>query len=519
MSARDKLTEHFASISTLKLTDAFTADPQRAQKLSHQVDHLYVDLSRHRLTDETMDLLVELAKEIHLEQNIHSLFCGENINVTEQRPALHTALRHSGPSEHLKHIWQQVDNNLEHMSRFVKHLHSGKIRGGSGKPIDTIVHLGIGGSDLGPRLAVSALYQEKTADLKTVFVANIDPQEIEAALTDANPETTLFVVCSKSFTTTETLTNARKARQWLIDNHCSNLPAHFMAVTANADAAQEFGIAADRIFPMQEWVGGRYSVWSAVGLTVAANFGMEQFHAFLRGAHNMDTHFYSQPIISNIPALLGLIDCWYINYFKCRSLAVIPYDSSLALLPDYLAQLVMESNGKSVDREGNAVTLETSPVVWGGVGTNAQHAFMQLLHQGTQLVPVDFLVPINSRTSDAAQHRQLVANCLAQAETLMTGTVDQELPPWRKLAGNRPSTVIVYDCLSAEVLGMLLALYEHRTFVQACVWNINPFDQWGVEHGKATAGRILESLEGKPGARETHPATQALIDHFRKQRQ
>lgn len=519
MSARDKLTKHFASISSLKLTDAFTSDPQRTQKLSRQIDHLYIDLSRHLLTGKTVDLLVELAQEIHLEQYIHALFNGEDINVTEQRPALHTALRHSGSAEHMQGIWQQVDKELERMSAFTAQLHAGEIRGAGGKPIDTIIHLGIGGSELGPRLALSALYGDKTADLKTVFVANIDPQEIEAALSGANPETTLFIVCSKSFTTTETLTNASKARRWLIDNHCDDLSAHFIAVTANTDAARDFGIAADRIFPMQDWVGGRYSVWSAVGITVAANIGMDRFRAFLQGAHRMDTHFYSRPLRDNIPALLGLIDCWYINYFKCRSLAVIPYDSALALLPAYLSQLVMESNGKSVDREGNAVTLETSPVIWGGVGTNAQHAFMQLLHQGTQLVPVDFLVPVNSRAHDKAQHMQLVANCLAQAETLMTGTADPELPPWRQLTGNRPGTVIVYDRLSAEVLGMLLALYEHRTFVQACVWNINPFDQWGVEHAKAAAGRILGSLEGKSGSADMHPATQALIDHFRKHRQ
>lgn len=518
MSSRDKLAEHFKSIDRMRIADAFAGDPERTEKMLRQHGPLYVDLSRHRLTNETVGLLVELAGEIHLEQHINSLFTGEEVNVSEQRPALHTALRHSGPPEKMESYWLQVDRELERMSGLVERLRTGVARGSNGKPIDTIIHLGIGGSDLGPRLVTAALCHDKTADLDTVFVANVDPQEIEAALASADADSTLFIVCSKSFATAETLANARTARQWLLDRGCRDVSAHFAAVTANPGAAGEFGISPELTFPLPEWVGGRFSVWSAAGLAVAANIGMDRFREFLRGAHSMDEHFYSQPFISNIPALLGLIDCWYINYFKCSSMAIIPYDSCLALLPPYLAQLVMESNGKSVDSQGNPVSMETSAVIWGGVGTNVQHAFMQLLHQGTQMVPVDFLVPVNTPASHDAQHRQLFANCLAQAETLMTGTMDSKLPAWRQLAGNQPCTVIVYDRLTPETLGMLLAMYEHRTFVQACVWGINPFDQWGVEQGKTIAARIQESMENGGGTAKLHPATRALVRHFLKNR-
>jgi glucose-6-phosphate isomerase len=493
------LKQHHKKIVDVHLRELFAADPDRASRYALESGDLYVDYSKHRINDETFSLLLALAKEMQLPRAIQDLFDGNPVNTTEKRPALHTALR-SPPELVIRHkgknISGMVQDELARLAQFIAQLHAGTIKGHSGRSIDTLVNIGIGGSDLGPRLVTGALSQYHRNGLRIHFVANADPVEIDKVLAESSPETTLFIVSSKSFTTQETLANARRACQWLSDQGCSDVTGHMIAVTANSAGATQFGIPPERIFHIWDWVGGRYSVWSAIGVPVAAAIGMDNFLAFLAGAHAMDRHFSSAPLTRNIPVILALLDIWYINFFHCASLAVIPYAHALKLLPRYLGQLVMESNGKSVRRDHNAAGYQTSAIVWGDEGTNAQHAFMQLLHQGTQLVPVDFLVGLQCAPGDNQElHNMLLANCLAQSKALMLGS-DTETQAYKTVTGNKPSTIILYEKLTPEILGMLLALYEHRTYVQACLWNINAFDQWGVELGKILATDIQADLNG-----------------------
>ena len=508
---------HQQSIANSRLQDLFTVDEHRAADFSIQVDSLLVDYSKNSITRETIGLLLELAKVVDIPGKIADLLTGKVVNTSENRPALHTALRRPAAMPLViggADISALVQQELARMQKLVEQLHGQTLTGTTGKPIQKIINIGIGGSDLGPRLVADALYEYKNPVLDVDFVANLDAHDLHRVLNNSNPQTTLFIVTSKSFSTLETQTNALSARHWLIDNGCGDIDKHFIAVSSNRKAVMEFGLAGDRIFTMWDWVGGRYSIWSTVGLPVAIALGMDRFLEFLGGAHAMDNHFRVTPMAENIPVILGLLDVWYNNFCAAETRAVVPYDQRLRLLPDYLSQLVMESNGKRVTDLGQALAIDSTPVVWGSIGTNAQHAFFQMLHQGTRIVPVEFLLPLRSAYNE--NHHKLVANCLAQGKALMLGQPNSQ-EPHRHFPGNRPSTTIAYENLTPKILGMLLAMYEHRTYVQAKVWGINPFDQWGVELGKTLANEIIAELEGEPGMHPDHdPSTKRLIEHFRE---
>ena len=528
-----RLAEHQRQVVGLRLREAFALDPGRAQRFSLGLEGIFVDFSKNLITGETLSLLLDLAGQRGLHGKIDELFSGHEVNTTERRPALHTLLR--APEENrgqttfsqeekekkrkkrgLSPIVRQVWKELNRMFEFAQRLRAGEIRGATGKPITRVVNIGIGGSDLGPRLVIEALseYQQGTIDID--FVANIDPFDIERALACADPETTLFIIASKSFTTQETLVNAQRAQSWLREHGCRDTGKHFLAISANAAAVERFGIGKDRYFKIEDWTGGRYSIWSCVGMSSAISIGADNFRRFQAGAHAVDLHFRSTEFRNNIPVILALLGIWYNNFLDVGAHAVIPYDQRLERLPAYLSQLVMESNGKSVDTEGNRVGTKTSQVIWGGVGSNSQHAVFQFLHQGTRLSTIDFLLPLDSR-HDGRQHELLVANCLAQGEALMQGETNPA-EPHRHFDGNRPSTTILYDRLDPYTLGMLLALYEHKTFVEAAIWGINPFDQWGVELGKNLAGRIAGELAGAEPQTSHDSSTQQLMDKYRSGR-
>ena len=515
--AWQNLIRHHADIAKYHMRDLFTEDSGRAARFTLEQGDFLVDFSKHRITDETLDLLLALADTAGLGQRIDSLFAGEKINLSEDRAAMHPALRapldahfQSGGQD----LSELVNAELTRCREFVERIYDGSFTGTSGKPLSRVINIGIGGSDLGPRLAAEALRAWRRDDGPDVaFVANLDAQELYRILDDTDPETALFVVTSKSFTTLETHTNALAAKQWLQDKGCGDIQRHFAAISSNLEATREFGIDDERVFRIWDWVGGRYSVWSAVGLPVAIYLGMDNFLAFLRGAYAMDQHFRKTPLRDNIPVILGLLDIWYNNFFNAETLTVVPYDQRLRLLPEFLSQLVMESNGKGVTRNNEGLDCHSSHIVWGSIGTNAQHAYFQMLHQGTRLVPVEFLLPLNI-AGEGQNHHKMVANCIAQSKALMQG---QENPqqPWRNFPGNRPSTTIMYRDLTPYNLGMLLAMYEHRTFVQAMIWNINPFDQWGVELGKVLAREIIgEFEEGEIDESRHDGSTVQLMKHF-----
>ena len=561
-----RLAEHQQQVAQLHLREAFAGDPGRAERFSLGLEQVFVDFSKNLITAETLSLLLDLAEQRRLDKKIDELFSGHEVNTTERCPALHTLLRapeykeesvislDSGlcrnddeaagnqpdgdkatiPAEaekwhkdvpltdqrmeiqdghELSDIARQVWHELDRMFDFVQKLRAGQVKGATGKPITRVVNIGIGGSDLGPRLVVEALteYQQGTIDID--FAANIDPFDIERALARADPETTLFIIASKSFTTAETLANAKRAQNWLRENGCKNTGKHFLAISANADAVERFGIGKDRYFRIEDWTGGRYSIWSCIGMSGAISIGEDNFRQFLAGAHTVDLHFQSSEFGKNIPVILALLSIWYNNFFDVGAHAVIPYDQRLERLPAYLSQLVMESNGKSVSADANRLETKTSQVIWGGVGSNSQHAVFQFLHQGTRLSSIDFLLPLNSRHA-GRQHELLVANCLAQGEALMRGETNSA-EPHRHFDGNRPSTTILYERLDPYTLGMLLAMYEHKTFVEAAIWGINPFDQWGVELGKNLAGRIAGELADDESQTSHDSSTQQLMDKYR----
>ena len=517
-----QLAEHRQQVVGLRLREEFIRDLWRARRFSLGLEGIFVDFSKNLITGETLSLLLDLAGQRGLHGKIDELFSGHEVNTTERRPALHTLLRAPEDKEEiqdghdLSDIARQVWQELDRMFDFVQKLRAGQAKGATGKPITRVVNIGIGGSDLGPRLLVEALseYQQGTIDID--FVANIDPFDIERALACADPETTLFIIASKSFTTQETLVNAQRAQNWLTEHGCRDTGKHFLAISANAAAVERFGIGKDRYFKIEDWTGGRYSIWSCVGMSSAISIGADNFRRFQAGAHAVDLHFRSTEFRNNIPVILALLGIWYNNFLDVGAHAVIPYDQRLERLPAYLGQLVMESNGKSVDTEGNRVGTKTSQVIWGGVGSNSQHAVFQFLHQGTRLSTIDFLLPLDSR-HDGRQHELLVANCLAQGEALMQGETNPA-EPHRHFDGNRPSTTILYDRLDPYTLGMLLALYEHKTFVEAAIWGINPFDQWGVELGKNLAGRIAGELAGAEPQTSHDSSTQQLMDKYRSGR-
>ncbi len=513
------LAEHRRQAAGLRLHEEFTRDPGRAQRFSLGLDRIFVDFSKNLITDDTLALLLDLAEQRKLGNSIEALFSGQEVNTTERRPALHMLLRvpegnagtHDGHD--LSPVLSQVLQQRDRMFAFANRLHNGEIKGAAGRPISRVVNIGIGGSDLGPRLVIEALSEYNQDGIDIDFVANIDPFDIERALARADPETTLFIVASKSFTTQETLVNANRAKRWLTENGCNDAGRHFLAVSGNAAAVERFGIGKDRYFKVEDWTGGRYSIWSCIGMSSAISIGEDNFREFLAGAHALDLHFRCAGFENNIPVILALLSVWYNNFLDAGAHAVIPYDQRLERLPAYLGQLVMESNGKSAGTDGNRVGTKTSQVIWGGTGSQAQHAVFQFLHQGTRMSSIDFLLPLGGE-GERAQHELLVANCLAQGEALMRGSANSA-EPHRHFDGNRPSTTIVYDRLDPYTLGMLLALYEHKTYVEAAIWGINAFDQWGVELGKTLAGQIAAELAGDGDHQPRDSSTELLMNKYR----
>ncbi|MFU8813773.1 MAG: glucose-6-phosphate isomerase [Pseudomonadales bacterium] len=492
-------------------------DEDRNQALSVMAPGMLLDFSKQRLDLEVVQRLVQLAEQQDMAAQIERLFCGEHVNATEDRPALHTALR-ARAGERPRVAEAAVSETLARMRDVATALASGSMRGYSGRAIRDLVHIGIGGSHLGPELAVEALTQSADGGPRCHFVANVDGEALTAALRGLSPETTLFIVVSKSFSTTETRVNAVSARSWFVERSArpEALHQHFLGVTANVAAAVEFGIAEDMIYPMWDWVGGRFSLWSAVGLPIALTAGPEAFAALLEGARDMDQHFRSTPFARNGPMLMALAGIWNYNFLGATSHAVLPYNQRLRLLPDYLQQLEMESNGKSVRADGAAVGVHSMPIVWGGEGTNGQHAFHQLLHQGTHAFTADFILTAQPEHGLAQHHRWLLANGLAQSQAMMAG--QQSDDPHRAVPGNKPTTTIVLDRLSPYALGALLACYEHKVFCQGVIWNINSFDQWGVELGKRLALPIYDQLGGASTLQQD-ASTRRLISHLRGRQQ
>ncbi len=528
------LNRHFQEIRQTTLKELFAADAQRGRTLTAEALDIYLDYSKNRLTATTRDLLVALARECHLGERIEAMFRGEAINVSEERAVLHVALRAPAGESIMVNghdVVPDVLAVLERMADFASRVRSGEWRGHTGKPVRNVVNIGIGGSDLGPVMAYEALRHYASERLNLRFVSNIDATDFVEATRGLDPEETLFVVCSKSWHTLETLTNATTARDWLLaglGDDPAAVASHFVAVSTNAAGVGDFGIDTANMFPFWDWVGGRYSYDSAIGLSLMIAIGPERFREMLAGFHAMDEHFRNAPLEENLPVLLGLIAVWYNNFFGAETLAVLPYDHYLGRLPAYLQQLEMESNGKHVDLAGREVDYQTGPIIWGQPGTNGQHAFYQLIHQGTKLIPCDFIgfcQPVNPL---GRHHDLLMANLFAQTEALAFGRSAEELRaagvpewqiPYRVCAGNRPTTTLLMERLTPETLGKLIALYEHKTFTQGVIWGIDSFDQWGVELGKLLADRITPELESKAEPELSHDSsTNELIKRYRRTR-
>lgn len=484
------LEDHQKSVENMQIPDLFKDDLARTKTFTINHENIEFDFSKNKLTEQTLGLLVHLAKESNLDEKRAQLFGGMAINATERRPALHIALRGScSPDLEIngKNVKDEVDQALAKMESFTN-----KIR--SEKKISHIVNIGIGGSDFGPYMVCKALRHLASPDLQTYFLSNIDPAHAAHYLKHIDPEKTLFIVASKSFTTQETQTNAATIKKWLADEHgITDISRNFCAVTNNQKAAIEFGIADDMIFTMPEWVGGRFSLWSSVGLSIALSVGFDNFKELLNGAQSADQHFLNEPLERNIPALMGLIGIWYRNFWDYRCYGVLPYSQNLSQFPQYIQQLDMESNGKSVDLQGNPLNYKTAPVILGGVGSNAQHTFFQLLHQGSDIIPCDFIACKTPVYNLGDHHDKLIANVIGQTQALMNGQKNGS-QPHRNFEGNRPSNIIWLESLTPYNLGMLLAFYEHKTFVQGAIWNINSFDQFGVELGKSLAEKVLKKM-------------------------
>ncbi|AXG98234.1 glucose-6-phosphate isomerase [Deinococcus wulumuqiensis] len=533
LPAWQALEDHYYEVQGLHLRDLFAADPQRGERLSAEGAGLYLDYSKHRVTDETLRRLLALADEAGVARKRDAMFAGEKINVTEGRAVLHTALR--APRDTVievdgKNVVPDVHEVLERMGAFAERIRGGEWLGFTGQPIKNIVNIGIGGSDLGPVMAYEALRPYAQRDLTVRFVSNIDGTDLTEKVRDLDPAQTLFIVSSKTFTTQETMTNAQSARAWLLSSLKDEaaIARHFVAVSTNAEAVQKFGIDTANMFGFWDWVGGRYSMDSAIGLSVMVAVGTDHFRELLAGFHDMDEHFRTAPAGENLPLLMGLLGIWYNNFFGAETLAVLPYDQSLAYFPAYLQQLDMESNGKHVTLGGAEVDYQTGPVVWGQPGTNGQHAFYQLIHQGTKLIPCDFIGFCRSHHPLPPHHDLLMANVFAQTEALafgktleqvLEGGVAPDIAPHRVFEGNRPTSTILADQLTPRILGALIALYEHKVFVQGAVWDINSFDQWGVELGKVLAGKIAPELQAEAEPELTHDSsTNALIRRYRARR-
>lgn len=518
------------------LRELFAADPGRARRLALQVGDVHLDLSKHRVDDEALAALVALAEATGVPRAIERMFAGEHLNTTEDRAVGHVALRAGADARFEvdgRDVLPEVRAVRARLASFADRVRSGAHVGFDGRSVRDIVHIGIGGSDLGPKMATRALSAYAHERLRVRFVSNVDPSDLAEALDGLDPATTLVLVASKTFTTQETMANARAARSWLVAAGGEDAVArHFVALSSNVAAAAAFGVPAEHVFGFWDWVGGRYSVWSAIGLPLMLSIGPERFDAFLAGAERVDRHLREAPLAANAPVLLALLGVWYANFFGAETHAVLPYDQDLVHLPAYLQQADMESNGKSVTVDGRPVATTTGPIVWGAPGTNGQHAFYQLLHQGTRLVPADFLVAATSHRPIADQHELLVANALAQAEALMVGRGPAEartalerqgvagakldlLAAAKTFEGNRPSSFFLYPRLTPEVLGTVIALYEHKIFVQGVVWGVNSFDQMGVELGKALADRIRPELDDGAPIGPHDASTRALIERVR----
>jgi Glucose-6-phosphate isomerase len=528
------LQAHHTRIAPLHLRNLFVADAQRGERLTLEAAGIYFDYSKHRVTDETLSLLVQLAEESGLRERIDAMFRGEHINVSENRAVLHTALRApKGATVRVdgENVVPQVQAVLDRMSDFANRVRSGAWLGHTGKRIRNVVNIGIGGSDLGPVMAYEALRSYSDRTLRFRFVSNVDGTDFAEAVRDIDPAETLFIVSSKTFTTLETMTNAHTARSWSLQGLGGSTQAvarHFVAVSTNAAEVSKFGIDTANMFEFWDWVGGRYSMDSAIGLSTMLAIGPEHFRALLAGFHEMDEHFRTAPFARNVPVLMGLLGIWYTNFFGAQTVAVLPYEQYLHRFPAYLQQLTMESNGKHVTLEGEHVRYDTGPIYWGEPGTNGQHSFYQLIHQGTRLIPCDFIAFAQTLNPLGDQHDMLLANVFAQGEALAFGKTPQEVkaegsPDWlvphRTFEGNRPSSTLLLERLTPAALGKLVALYEHSVFTQGALWSIDSFDQWGVELGKVLAKRILTELGAERTPELAHDSsTNALIRRYRKLR-
>ena len=539
-AAWKKLAAHHEAVKRVHLRRLFSEDPGRFRDFSIRFDDILVDYSKNRVTAETLELLRELAEACGLRDAIDRMFAGDRINETEHRAVLHTALRNRANTpvfENGKDVMPEVNAVLAKMKGFAEQVRSGAWKGCTGKRITDIVNIGIGGSDLGPVMVTECLRPYARPGLRVHFVSNVDGTHIVETLKPLDPETTLFLIASKTFTTQETMTNAFSAREWFLKRakDAAHVARHFAAISTNTAKVAEFGIHPDNMFVFWDWVGGRYSLWSAIGLSIACFVGFERFEELLAGAHAMDRHFREAPFERNIPVLLALIGTWYTNFFGAETEAILPYDQYMHRFPAYFQQGNMESNGKSVDRAGRRVGYATGPVIWGEPGTNGQHAFYQLIHQGTRLIPADFLAPAVSHNPVGRHHAILLSNFFAQTEALMNGKTAEEaaaelrregkreeeirrLAPHKVFEGNRPTNSILFQKLTPRVLGSLIAMYEHKIFVQGVIWNIFSFDQWGVELGKQLAGKILPELGDDRPVASHDGSTNGLINAYKEMR-
>ncbi len=534
------LNQHKKDIESISLREMFASDANRFNRFHIQLNDLLLDYSKHRISEETMNLLMKLAREADIEGWRDRMFSGEKINSTEHRAVLHTALRYQGQKAIISEgedVMPRVRHVLKKMATFTEGVRSGHWRGFSGKAITSIINIGIGGSDLGPAMVCQALKPYGSKTITPYFVSNVDGADLAQALEKCDPETTLFIVASKTFTTQETMTNAFSAREWFLNkaSDSTHIKKHFVALSTNKHAVTSFGIDPDNMFEFWDWVGGRYSLWSAIGLSIALYVGMDQFEELLKGGFEMDEHFKTAPIEKNIPIIMGLLGIWYINFFHYSTHAILAYDQGLSKLAAYLQQADMESNGKFINRDGEYVNFHTGPVLWGEVGTNGQHAFYQLLHQGTEIVPADFIMPIQSHykigKNGNEHHKILLSNFVAQTQSLMMGKTYDEARieieqqgfegediesfiPQKTFEGNRPTSSILFEKLTPKTLGRLIAMYEHKIFTQGIIWGINSFDQWGVEYGKQIAKKVLPQLNDKTHSDAFDSSTNALIHYI-----
>jgi glucose-6-phosphate isomerase len=534
------LEDHHREIAPVHMRDMFRDDPERFERFSLRFKDILLDYSKNRITQETVRLLLDLANQANLKDWVDRTFNGEKINITEDRAVLHIALRNRSNRPIIvdgEDVMPGVNAVLAHMREFTESIRSGEWKGYTGKPITDVVNIGIGGSDLGPVMATEALKPYSKPGLRVHFVSNVDGTHIAETLKKIDPETSLFIVASKTFTTQETLTNAQTAKDWFLKTAKDEaaVAKHFVALSTNEAEVKKFGIDPKNMFEFWDWVGGRYSLWSAIGLSIATYIGMDNFEEMLAGGHEMDEHFRTTPFEKNLPVMLGLIGIWYNNFFGAQTVAILPYDQYMHRFSAYFQQGDMESNGKSVNRDGERVDVSTGPIIWGEPGTNGQHAFYQLIHQGTKLVPADFLAPIETHNAIGEHHPILLSNFFAQTEALMKGKTADEvraeleaagmsgeklenLIPHKVFEGNKPTNSIMFRKLTPRTLGSLIALYEHKIFTQGIIWKINSFDQWGVELGKQLAKAILPELKGDEKVSSHDASTNGLINHYKENR-